>query len=200
MHQFSKELKVLYNNVNYCDGLYQSIVRKGKTVLRGRRDTSLRFKYLVPHFKKDPLSRSFLDLGCNIGEFCNYVSSFGVEKVLGIDYHEGNLKFASGCKGTFINQDLRDIEKVNDIVIDFFGQIQIDVVFACSIYIEMDGKLWDLLNLLNWKVCYLESNPLYKCQSMIDELNDQPYIIEKIDEYNDPGFKILWRLTRHGTI
>jgi len=188
------DIRIYYKGQLQITGSYQSIIRNDKVVVDGYMNTEKRLSFL------DLKCNSFLDLGCNVGEFCNHVSNLGAKKVLGIDKNDTCLKVAEYIsKGNFIKCNLSNIEESSNIINNFFVNDVIDIVFACGIYIEMNRKLWDLLKNIKWKICYVESNtinsnkfPEYKF--LYDEIYKQPYEIEEIEEYSICMNRKLWKL------
>lgn len=141
---------------------YQTFLMDGKYE-SGSRDTTERWEQMnVPSDFQD--KSKVVDLGCNLGAFCFEAYERGARKVVGCDYEEDYISCAqdlahNNCYSiNFIKMDLTKTGEVLNYFEKYFLGDEIDIVFALSLYKHIKGKLFELLNRLKWKTCYVESN------------------------------------------
>lgn len=108
--------------------------------------------------------KSVLDLGCCIGSVAMEAYRRGARKVTGVDsipmYIDCAIDIAryNGYHINFLVADVTNIEGMRHLSERYFGKSGPDYVFALSLYKHIEGKLFDLLEAIPWKVCFLESN------------------------------------------
>lgn len=139
---------------------YQSYFLNGKYI-KGSRDTLKRMD--VMKIPKDMTDKSILDLGCNLGSICCESYRRGAKKITGVDNEKDYIECAralalhNGYNINYMVMDMMDIRTSSLYLNDYYKE-PIDIIFALSLYKHVKGALFQLLDKLQWKVAYVESN------------------------------------------
>ncbi len=126
-------IKFIKEKGRYGKGHYQSVPELG--ISSHPRDTLKRIEYMK--FKDiNWEGKSVLDVGCNSGMFCNYVSRRGAKRVLGVDQNVLAAKVLANYLGNY-NIDYQEIDIKKDGIKEKF-----DVVLFLSMNVHVGFPDW----------------------------------------------------------
>jgi SAM-dependent methyltransferase len=173
----------------------------------GSRDTIQRLK-LMGLDKNDFFGATVLDIGCNLGSICIEADIHGAKYVAGIDYEQDYIDCArdlakhNDCKINFTVGDLTDTEQTIKYIERIFP-MEIDILFALSVYKHIGNCLWIILDRIDWKVAYIESHNApdgeetdHVKQMIIGMDSLEGVKREFVCQTNDRSPRLVWRLTR----
>ena len=95
----------------------------------GQRDLEFRKKFFDDEDLKD---KTVLDVGCNMGQMCQYALSLGAKHVLGIDYDKNAIE-----KANYLNKNEK-IQFISDDIDNYFMYTQLekkDTILLLSVII-----------------------------------------------------------------
>ena len=184
---------------------YQSYYLKGEYV-EGSRNTLYRMDQM--EISKDLTGLSVLDIGCCLGAICCECYNRGATHVMGIDYEKDYIECAkeladsNGFDIHYIKGDITET-KLNSWGIKFCFPDPIDIVFALSLFKHVRGKLFDLLDKIEWKVLYLETNNVGKeginsqhAKEIISHIKARRWKWDVITTTDDRSPRIVFKVTK----
>jgi|WetSurMetagenome_2_1015567.scaffolds.fasta_scaffold27867_4 2-polyprenyl-3-methyl-5-hydroxy-6-metoxy-1,4-benzoquinol methylase len=184
---------------------YQSYYLSGEWIL-GTRDIAHR--YSIMGLPEDFKGQSVIDLGCQIGSMAFEAYRKGATKITGLEYQPEfidcarDLARANGFYVNFMEMDLTKTNEVAKYLNNYYSE-GVDIVFALSIVKHIGCELnFQLLNKINWKMCYIESHNIGKdgsggySQEILKYLNSLRWKHEQIGITNDRSPRIIWRVTK----
>ena len=166
---------------------YQSYFLENEYVA-GSRDTLSRMEIMQIPKEMDGLS--VLDLGCNLGAVCCEAYRRGARKITGIDNEADYIECAralarhNGYSINYLVLDMMDITRTSGYLNSYYKDGPIDVIFALSLYKHVKGKLFELLDNLNFKVAIVESNNTGSTGSTGMETPHVQEMVKYMEQYN----------------
>lgn len=176
----------------------------GEEYVEGSRSAAHR----LDRFGANLAGKSVLDLGCCIGSVAMEAYCRGARLVAGVDsipmYIDCAIDIArfNGYHINFLVADVTSIEGMCSWSEKYFGKDGPDYVFALSLYKHIEGKLFDLLEKLKWKVCFLESNNAPQgietphVIEMMKRIRSMGVISTYMGQTEDRSPRAIWKLTR----
>jgi len=188
-----KERKQNYQEY-YLNGVYVDGTRKTL------------YRYDAMKIEKDLTGKSVLDLGCQLGSMAAESYLRGARKVTGLEYQPEYVECArdlARINGMQINYMIKDLKNVNDCVtyINSYYKEPIDIVFALSLYKHTGKSIFEILDHIKWKVCYVESHNVgtsgletQHVREMLTYMNK--YQLEYLGTTEDRSPRCIWRLKK----
>ena len=134
--------------------------------LNGQRDLEFRKQFFHHEDFKD---KTVLDVGCNMGQMCQYALSLGAKHVLGIDYDKTVIQ-----KSNLLNKSDK-VQYVSDDIDNYFMYTQLekkDTILLLSVIgtLELENRYGILAKLASKtnNVLYLEGHITSKYEELMD--------------------------------
>jgi SAM-dependent methyltransferase len=134
--------------------------------LKGQRNLEFRKNFFDSEDFKD---KTILDIGCNMGQMCQYAISLGAKHVLGIDYDKSVIQ-----KANLLNKSDK-IQFVSDDIDNYFMYTQLekkDTILLLSVIgtLELENRYGILAKLASKTkiVLYLEGHISSKYEDLVD--------------------------------
>tara|TARA_B100001175_G_C19482638_1_gene627985 strand:- start:594 stop:1628 length:1035 start_codon:yes stop_codon:yes gene_type:complete len=134
--------------------------------LKGQRDLEFRKKFFDGEDFRD---KTILDIGCNMGQMCQYAISLGAKHVLGIDYDKNVIQ-----KANVLNKSDK-IQFVSNDIDNYFMYTQLekkDTILLLSVIgtLELENRYGILAKLASKtkNVLYLEGHISSKYEDLMD--------------------------------
>lgn len=184
---------------------YQTYYMNGKYE-DGSRDTLYRYK--VMKIPEDLSGKSVVDLGCNLGSMCVEAYRRGASKILGIDATDEYIDCARDLANVncmninYMKINLANTFEVAEYIKKFLNGKPVDILFALSLYKHIKGVFWDLLDKIDWKVCYIESNNVPKglasnqSLEIVAGMNEKDWYYEYLGQTTDRSPRCVWKVTK----
>jgi 2-polyprenyl-3-methyl-5-hydroxy-6-metoxy-1,4-benzoquinol methylase len=179
---------------------YQTYYLDGKYI-DGTRKTLYRFDKM--NIEENMTGKSVLDLGCQLGSMVTETYLRGARKVTGLEYQPEYVECARDLarfNGMQINYMIKDLTNTKDCIsyINSYYSEPIDVVFALSIWKHVKTSMFDVLNGIKWKTCYIESHntgmsglETQHVKEMLSHMNN--WKCEYIGQTEDRSPRCVWK-------
>jgi SAM-dependent methyltransferase len=186
---------------------YQSYYLNGEYI-HGARNTLERMN--IMNIPENIEGLSILDLGCNLGEIGNECYKRGASTVLGLDYEKDYIDCATELVKhnqydiTYHQKDLTKTKDCAMFINEFFNNRTINIVFALSLYKHIKGSLFDLLELISFDKCIIESNnapdglQTTHVQEMIKHIKNKKWNWKLIGTDNTRSPRMIFEVVKNG--